>query len=198
MESIAIIFPHQLFEKSPLALAKYRTFLIEEFLFFSQYFFHKQKIAFHRASMKAYEQHLVHQGLEMNYIVAHQREFDVRVLIDSLSNRDQLTIIDPTNYLLRRVYTSCKRKGIEPKALDNPSFINTKEDLASFFLADKKKFFQTEFYTQQRKNLNTLIDETKKPIGRKWTYDTENRKKFPAKGTHKSNIRPTPPSIMRR
>ena len=47
-----LIFPHQLFKESPLFSNKAPVYLVEEFLFFKQYPFHKQKIAFHRASMK--------------------------------------------------------------------------------------------------------------------------------------------------
>ena len=58
MSAISLVFPHQLFEKPP-ALDKARSvYLIEEFLFFKQYNFHKQKLVFHRASMKAYQQFL--------------------------------------------------------------------------------------------------------------------------------------------
>mgnify|MGYP001628061092 CR=1 FL=1 len=58
MKAINIIFPHQLFENSELINSGHETYLIEEYLFFRQYKFHKQKITFHRASMKAYEIHL--------------------------------------------------------------------------------------------------------------------------------------------
>ena len=54
MEEVNIIFPNQLFEKSPLFDYKFKTYLIEEFLFFKQYKFHKKKIFFHRVSMKKY------------------------------------------------------------------------------------------------------------------------------------------------
>ena len=58
MNTTGIIFPHQLFKKNP-AVAKGRPiYLIEEFLFFRQYNFHKQKILLHRASMKFYENYL--------------------------------------------------------------------------------------------------------------------------------------------
>ena len=52
--SINIIFPNQLFEDSVVIENKKTTYLIEEYLFFKQYNFHKQKILFHRDSMKNY------------------------------------------------------------------------------------------------------------------------------------------------
>ena len=54
-EKINIVFPNQLFEDSPLLENNYDIYLLEESLFFKQFNFHKQKIAFHRASMKYYE-----------------------------------------------------------------------------------------------------------------------------------------------
>lgn len=54
MKQINLIFPHQLFEASPLFDLDAPFYIVEEFLFFKQYKFHKQKIAFHRATMKRY------------------------------------------------------------------------------------------------------------------------------------------------
>ncbi|MFN3940298.1 MAG: cryptochrome/photolyase family protein, partial [Chitinophagales bacterium] len=56
--NIGILFPHQLFEQSPLLHTCNIIYLVEEQLFFKQYNFHKQKIAFHRASMQFYESYL--------------------------------------------------------------------------------------------------------------------------------------------
>ena len=55
MKEARIIMPHQLFENIDNLSIKTPIFLIEEILLFKQYNFHKQKIAFHRASMKFYE-----------------------------------------------------------------------------------------------------------------------------------------------
>ena len=35
------------------------------------------------------------------------------------------------------------------------------------------------FYKNVRKKLNILVDESQKPIGGKWSFDEENRKKIP-------------------
>jgi len=57
-KKIGIIFPHQLFEQNLLFSTCDTIYLIEEWLYFKQYNFHKSKIAFHRASMKFYETYL--------------------------------------------------------------------------------------------------------------------------------------------
>ena len=41
----------------------------------------------------------------------------------------------------------------------------------------KKKYLMANFYKKQRKNFNILIDGDK-PVGGKWSFDDENRKKF--------------------
>jgi deoxyribodipyrimidine photolyase-related protein len=57
--------------------------------------------------------------------------------------------------------------------------MNTPDDLKSFFKPTKKSFFQTSFYKQQRKKFGVLLDEEFQPVGGKWTYDADNRKKYP-------------------
>ena len=54
MKGINIIFPHQLFQTHVLYENGYDIYMIEEPLFFSQYKFHKMKLAYHRATMKAH------------------------------------------------------------------------------------------------------------------------------------------------
>ena len=80
---------------------------------------------------------------------------------------------------------TCKLKNINVEFYDNPLFINKNEDLSSFFRSDKKKFFQTSFYKQQRLKLDVMMIGDK-PEGGKWTYDDLNREKYP-----KGKIPPT-------
>jgi deoxyribodipyrimidine photolyase-related protein len=68
-----IIFPHQLFEDISALQRNAQIYLVEEWLFFKQYKFHKQKIAFHRAGMKFYERFLSSNGFEVNYIEAQDK-----------------------------------------------------------------------------------------------------------------------------
>jgi len=180
MQAINIIFPHQLFLNSPLLENNNEIYLIEEFLFFKQYKFHKQKIAFHRASMKAYQNYLQGLNLTVHYIDSDNLLSDIRQFQQEIKTRNILTInlIEPTDdWLEKRVQSLSAACNINTHS--NPQFLNSKEDLAVFFRKEKKSFFQTTFYKQQRKKLGVLLDEDQNPIGGKWTYDSENRKKYP-------------------
>ena len=50
MSCVSIVFPHQLFR--PCLRTGIKVCLVEEYLFFNQYKFHKQKLVFQRASLK--------------------------------------------------------------------------------------------------------------------------------------------------
>lgn len=187
-KSINLIFPHQLFANSPLLENECEIYLIEEFLFFKQYKFHKQKIAFHRASMKAYQHYLQKIGKQVYYIDSTNELSDIRLFGKELEQQgiNEIHYIDPTDdWLTQRLVKMAKRCKLN--MVDSPQFINSREDLKTFFRKDKKSFFQTTFYKQQRKKLNILLEQNGSPAGGKWTYDAENRKKYP-KGK-------TPPAV---
>jgi len=184
MKGINLVFPHQLFKDSPLFDLEGTFYLIEEYLFFKQYPFHKQKIAYHRSTMKAYADYLASKGLEVIYIEANEKSADVRQLIPKLKAEGvtQINCIDPTdNWISKRIREGCKKTSISLKILDSPLFLNKKDELLPFFRSDKKKYHQTSFYIDERKKRAILIDASDKPVGGNWTYDTDNRKKFPAK-----------------
>lgn len=183
--SLTLLFPHQLFKKNP-AVDKNRTiYLVEETLFFNQYPFHKQKIAFHRASMQCYKDYLEQGGYQVNYVEAKTEHSDVRNLISHLLEKGtkEFHIIDPTDFWLMKRIKECVVGNTKINWYENPLFLNKTSDLESFFRADKKKFHQTTWYKDERKNRNILIDSKGNPEGGDWTYDKENRKKYPKKKT---------------
>ena len=185
---IHIIFPHQLFKKTAILDTVDIVFLVEEHLFFNQYKFHKQKIAFHRASMKFYENYLIKKNKKVNYIDATDDLCDVRKLLPKLAKDgiQKIHIINPTDNWLEKHLNQFKER-LDIIWHENPLFINTKEEFTSFFKPSKKKFFQTSFYKNQRRDRNILMDG-KNPSGGQWTFDADNRKKYP-KGK-------TPPAIQ--
>ena len=64
----SIVLPNQLFKESLFQKKNFKVFLVEENLFFNQYKFHKQKICFHRATMKFYYDYLNDFGCNTEYI----------------------------------------------------------------------------------------------------------------------------------
>jgi len=181
MKEVTLLFPHQLFQDHP-AVQKDRTvYLVEEWLFFRQYPFHKQKMVLHRASMKKYAAHLATKKIRIQYIEATDTLCDVRKLIQHLSAQGITAIhyADVTdNWLQRRIAASCTKHAVAMTVYDSPNFLNTPRTLHTYF--DKKKtYFQTAFYIEQRKQRGILTEALDQPTGGKWTFDADNRQRYP-------------------
>ncbi|UOE48856.1 cryptochrome/photolyase family protein [Mucilaginibacter sp. SMC90] len=182
--SVSLIFPHQLFKHNTLLNQLRQVYLVEETLFFNQYNFNKKKLVLHRASMKFYEHHLSGQHTVVKYIDAQDPLADVGRLITSLAEKGIKNIHytdTADNWLESRLNKACLKNNVRPIKYPSPNFLNSPEDAADFF--DKKKaYFQTDFYIHQRRQRNILLEPDGRPIGGKWTYDSDNRHKFPKNG----------------
>ncbi len=181
MNKPGIIFPHQLFEQNRLTSTCDIIYLIEEWLYFKQYNFHKQKIVFHRSSMKFYENYLRSKKIKVVYIDSFNELSDVRKLIPYLKTKgvNTLEYIDTTDYWLQqRIWKACRASNIKMNKNHTPLFLNSSDEIAAYF-SDKKRMFQTDFYKHQRLSRDILLEKDKKPVGGKWTFDDENRLKYP-------------------
>ena len=183
MKTAALIFPHQLFENSEILSENADFYIVEESLFFKQYNFHKQKLWFHRASMKSYAAFLVKLGKTVIYIDTLSENNDIRTLIQYLKEKGyhEIVFTDPTDdWLEKRIISSSKSLII--KKLESPLFLNSTTENKTFF-ESKKRMFQADFYIYQRKKTGILVDGNQKPVGEKWSFDEDNRKKFPSSKT---------------
>ena len=193
MKTVNFIFPHQLFYNHKIQNGSDPIYLIEEYLFFREFNFHKGKIAYHRASMKSFEAQLQKKGRQVVYIEALDKKSDVRKLISSLSVEgvQKIRFVNPTDFWLeKRIHETSNKFGIELEEFENPLFINDRQELKHFFKSEKKSFFQTTFYKQERVKRQILLEGNDQPLGGKWTYDVDNRKKFPKKNPIPSHYVP--------
>lgn len=184
MKEAVLIFPHQLFKQHPGIGANRLHVLVEDDLYFTQYRFHQQKIVLHRASMQYFQDMLVAQQLVTLYIEAHQPTSATDKLILHLKEIGITSVFFAAtqDYLLtKRIISACEKAAIAYYELDSPGFLNTVADTAAYF-DSKKTYFQTDFYVAQRKQRGILITDEGKPIGGKWSFDAENREKFPKNG----------------
>lgn len=183
MKAITIVFPHQLFKGHPGIHADSTVYLVEEWLFFNQFNFHQQKILLHRASMKAFEAQLQQRNISNTYIEASDKNSAISVLIATLSKAGCKSIVIAElvdEWLTKRLMQACKENNVAVEVLQTPNFLNNMQEAAAFF--DKKKtYFQTAFYIDQRKKRNILLSLNNEPEGGQWSYDADNRAKFPAK-----------------
>ena len=185
------IFPNQLFENIDAILpkdnrTKYRYYLVEEPLFFSDperiENFNGLKLLLHRASMKFYADYLAKKKLDVIYIDYADMDQFGKALADCKS----VIYYDVVDHLLEnRLQNLFKQKNKKATRLDNPSFVCTNRDLDDFMKTregKKRKFYQTDFYRWQRKRLDILMDDSGNFLGGKLSFDKENRESVPRSG----------------
>ncbi|MEY3091093.1 MAG: hypothetical protein RL113_1409, partial [Pseudomonadota bacterium] len=151
-----LLFPHQLFQDIS-KLKSHKVYLFEAPLFFTQYRFHIQKLIFHRASMKFYEAYLLSHGLEVEYVEVES----YGVTMDGFTEAFCYDVAD------FELFQDLKKRLTRLTVLPSPNFI----------YSPNNALFMHHFYIDQRKRLDILMDHGK-PLGGKWSYDSDNRKKI--------------------
>ena len=175
MRTAALIYPHQLFEQHPALIGADMVFLVEDPLFFRQYSFHQLKLLLHRATMRRYAEQLPQA------IIVESQQLESTGEIAAVVKKAKCThiqVVDPSDdWLLRRLTSACLAHKLPLKVLPDPHFL-TSRTIIEEYVAGKTKLFFTDFYIEQRKRLGILMDHGK-PLGEKWSFDSENRKKLP-------------------
>jgi deoxyribodipyrimidine photolyase-related protein len=185
LKSVTLIFPHQLFEKHPAVQTDRVVYLIEEELYFNQYSFNKKKLILHRASMRYYSDFLRDKGLNVEYIDARNPLCDIRKLVPYLATHKGVKTIHyahvADDWLEKRLKLQAVKYDIELASYKTPNYLNNADEVADYF-DGRKTYFQTDFYIAQRKQRKVLLEADGRPLGGKWTYDIQNRLKFPKNG----------------
>lgn len=172
---VLLIFPTQLF--SNLNHLTEIVYLIEEPRYFTDFKFHKLKLAYHRATMKKYYDKLVNKKYNIKYVDFSKVS---NLFYSSLNNKyDEITIINPGDLKLEDKLK--KIFGKKLVILDNINWLVKINELNNIkkLIFKNNKYSHEEFYKYQRKKLDLLVDENNKPVGGKWSYDSSNRKPLP-------------------
>ena len=158
MNQINLVLPHQLFKNSPLFKNNFPCYLVEEYLFFKKYTFHKQKIAFHRSTMKKYADFLRKElNVDVRYIESIDSMSDIRLLLPKLKKLGvkHINYIDPVDsWIQKRLNQGFEDQELSFEKFESPLFINTESDLKYFFRRDKKKISSN--YLLQRPTKKTF------------------------------------------
>ena len=179
-----LVFPNQLFENHPAISRSRKSFVVQDPLFFndSSYGikFHKQKILLHLMSTQTYNSELNSKGIDSTLVTFDQldgRDYLLNFLKDNLISEIYLCHVVDFE-LNNRINKASKETQTPIDWHANPNFLLSSSDVKDDF-SGKKFYFMANFYKKQRKRYNILINSDNKPLGGKWSFDEENRKKFP-------------------
>lgn len=178
-----LILWNQLFPARLLGDVKL-VFMLEDEALFRRYPYHKQKLVFVIAAMRRYAQELRDQGFTVVYrdledpagtnfeealrafLAEHQvdrlHHFEVEERIQEVQLRD-----------------FAEGRGLSLQEHQSPMFMTSRVRFQEF-VKGRKRPMMKNFYEQQRRTFNILMDGDQ-PRGGRWSFDTENRKKLPAK-----------------
>ncbi|HEX8549798.1 MAG TPA: cryptochrome/photolyase family protein [Cytophagaceae bacterium] len=192
MKRAFLVFPHQLFVSNYNLNKTSHFFLIEDPLYFTQYNFHKKKLILHRASMRSYGASLAAHGFAVSYV--EFKDFgSTKDYLQSISDLGfkQISYKDTCDdWLERRLTKAAVELSISISRLESDMFLSPLSFLNEYFL-NRKDFLMGNFYIAQRKRLSILV-EGSSPVGGKWSFDTENRKKLPKSISVPETYQPLP------
>ncbi|MFB6215416.1 MAG: cryptochrome/photolyase family protein [Candidatus Aenigmatarchaeota archaeon] len=160
----SIILPNQLF---PKPLDEEKKYLVEHPKFFTSKNFHKKKLVLHRASMNAYA-----ERFEVEYLEYREE------LEKVFSQEETLRIYDPIDHEIREQLENLAEKhSVELEIVENPGFLISMDWNQEYF--SDSGYFHLEYYKSVRKEEDILVDGDGSPVGGKWSFDPDNRKKMP-------------------
>lgn len=149
---------------------------------------HIQKVIGFFTAMRDFSSKLNEQGHQVKYfkITDDDNEQDFALNLNKLIREhkiSKLEIIEPDEYRLEKYFQNYLEDiNIDFEIFQAEHFLAERKELESMF-GQKNKYLMESFYRKMRVKYNLLLDKQSKPLGGKWNYDTENRKKLPKKET---------------
>ncbi len=182
--NVLVILGNQLFPVGCLPPPSATTvFMAEDYGLCTYERHHQQKIVLFLAAMRAYAEELRAAGYQVHYV-----KLDTG---DRRPYEDKLAEVFPVQFEARLVHFEIEDKAmenrliefatehcVERRELPSPMFTCSRVDFSQF-ASRKNRLLMGEFYKQQRRRLNVLIDENGEPTGGRWSFDADNRKKLP-------------------
>jgi len=179
---VRLVLPHQLFEQHLEADADTRFVLIEHDLLFRQYRFHSHKLVLHRASMTRFAARLREHGYAVTTLESDAARSSRDQLAEVIRQQQPAQVIwfDVVDDWLERDLVAGLADGGYPMrpedVLETPNFLTDRVQVDEWFAENASRM--QDFYIWQRRRLDILVDDGK-PVGGKWSFDADNRKKLP-------------------
>ena len=144
---------------------------------------HKQKILFFLSCMRSYADELKKNNLKINYLNINQ-DFEtdylkkLQVIIKKKSIKEIKFFEIEDKFFEKKIIYFLKKQNITFQIIPTPMFLCSRLAFQEY-LKKYKKPFMANFYKEMRISNKILLDKNNNPIGGKWSFDKDNRKKLP-------------------
>jgi deoxyribodipyrimidine photolyase-related protein len=186
MSSLCLVVADQLFKNHPALGLEADFLMVESGFLTSKYNYHKFKLSYILTTMREYRDYLeglqrqvIYKDLEQN--LNQQDDFkDILKQLFATKKYTNLVVCEIADKYFRDYSVKvCEELKIELKILISPMFLTSKHVFSEFVKSKKgKRLVMNDFYIQQRLRLGVLVANGK-PLGGKWSFDDQNRKKLP-------------------
>ena len=177
------LFPLEYIEKTKVK----KIFMVEDFSLTTYQKHHKLKILMFLWSMRQYRDQLVKNGFIVYYNSINDKNFRdtyenklLKILKDEKVRTISYFEIED-HFFEDRFNKFVSDNNLETKLFQSPMFLNSRSQFVEFAKTQKSLIKMASFYQKMRIKMSILIDNNKKPIGGKWSFDEENRKKISGK-----------------
>lgn len=184
---LTIILGNQLFPTRHYQFAKdHHIFMAEDHELCTHFKYHKHKILLFLVAMRRYRDELEQKGFTVTYRTLPKSALKKTSYIETLKafvkkhNFTHLHLYEiEDKFFEEKIVGLADELNIELTLKTSPLFMVTREEFRDYIASVKKPFMKT-FYERLRKKHGVLMEKGK-PVGGKFSYDADNRKKLPTK-----------------
>jgi len=183
---LLLILGNQLFPIEHIKKTKVKkVFMAEDFGLTTYHKHHKLKILMFLWAMRQYRDELVENGYTVYYYSIEDKNFKISYedkLLAAIKKYkiEKINYFEIEDHFFEDNFNKFIIKNkIKTKLIQNPMFLLSRAKFVEFAHTQKNLIRMASFYQKMRIKMSILIDENTKPIGGKWSYDEENRKKIP-------------------
>ncbi len=162
-----------------------KVFMAEDFGLTTEHKHHKLKILMFLWSMRKYRDNLVKNGYEVYYHSIDDDNFkdifeDKFLKVIKKENISKIKYFEIEDHFFEKRFNNFVLVNkLNHETINNPMFLTSRLEFKEFLKSQKKLIRMASFYQKIRQKLSILIDDQNKPLGGKWSYDEDNRKKLP-------------------
>ena len=184
-KSLLILLGNQLFSNEIIkSLNVDLVFMAEDLDLCSYEKHHKLKLLMFLTAMREKRDELEKDDIKVEYLDIEHTDFNksyeekLKILLNNNKIEEiKMFEIEDSNFE-ERIKLFIKNNDLKLVFISSPMFLIARNE----FLEINQKFKilrMGNFYKEIRKKLNILIDKKQNPLGGKWSYDEDNRKKIP-------------------
>ena len=184
-KDLLVLLGNQLFPIDEIKkLDTNQIFMAEDYNLCTYEKHHKLKILMFLCAMREKRDELIKNHFNVFYSEISDKDFLIsyeeklkKYIIKNKINHIKFFEIED-KFFENRMKVFSKVNNLEITFYQSPMFLETREEFTKY-ANEKNTLSHANFYKSIRKKLNILIDKNQMPIGGKWSFDEENRKKIP-------------------